>query len=117
MPIVPHSWPAYPERPSSPVVSEAGDAPLPSWASYDSRRFRSTCRGIGLVAVADDFGQVAVADPGGRLVCQLLVDSGRFACRMPDGTRLGPAELVGGPSTPGAEVKIAEALRSSAARG
>src|SRR5262249_12338827 len=80
------------------IEAEAKD--LPAWARYDRRRFR---KGAGReVSVAlDCFGQVAVSDRGGRLVCMFFAFHGQLAAWMPDGTRLGPPGL-GGPPTPDA---------------
>ena len=102
--------------PASPLVSVARRGTLPGWASYDPRRFKATCRGLGLVAVVDAFGHVALADPGGTLLCIVLASRGRLAAWMPDGTRFGPAELTGSPPTPGAGERIASALRGAARR-
>ncbi|RUL85748.1 hypothetical protein [Tautonia sociabilis] len=100
----------------SPMLATDRRGHLPAWASYDRRRFKATCRGVGLVAVIDAFGHVALADPSGTLVCILLASRGRLAAWLPDGTRLGPAELTGAPPSPGASARIAEALREASRR-
>jgi hypothetical protein len=102
--------------PNSPLISIARPGSLPAWASYDPRRFKATCRGLGLVAVVDELGHVALADSGGTLLCIVLASRGRLAVWMPDGTRFGPAELTGAPPTPGADLRIASALREATGR-
>ncbi len=96
----------------SPSFGIARKGRLPEWVQYDSRRFISTCRG-SLIAVVDRFGQVVLFDLTGELVCMFFAFQGRVAAWLPDGTRLGPAELIGGPSTPGASEWIARALQAA----
>jgi hypothetical protein len=103
--------------PNSPLISLARPGSLPAWASYDPGRFKATCRGLGLVAVVDDLGHVALADSQGALLCIVLASRGRLAAWMPDGTRFGPVELAGAPPTPGAELRIASVLREATGRG
>jgi hypothetical protein len=85
---------------------------LPPWVRYDPKRFTVAGRS-GVIVVGDAFGQVSVFDGGGRLVCMFFVFRDQIAAWMPDGTRHGPASIVGGPSTPGALKKIGMALRAA----
>ena len=105
-----------PGGPGVPLMAVARRGGLPPWAQYDRRRFKRTCRGPGLVAVGDTFGQVAVADASGTLLCLAYAERGRAAVWMPDGTRAGSFDLLGGPPTPGADDRIAAALRRASSR-
>ncbi|MEW4570568.1 hypothetical protein AB1L88_22120 [Tautonia sp. JC769] len=103
--------------PASPRLSRGAMGHLPAWARYDMGRFRASARGGGLEAVVDAFGQVALADPGGTLIALLAFDRGSFAAWMPNGDRFGSVRLTGTAPTPGAEDRLASALRRAAQSG
>jgi hypothetical protein len=96
------------------VLFQAQSGHLPDGASYDPRRFRASVKRQhrGPVAVLDAFGQVALLDNSARLLAMFFAFQNRFAAWMPDGTRFGDPELLGGPPTPGAAQAIARALRA-----
>jgi hypothetical protein len=85
---------------------------LPSLIRHDPARFRMMARSRVLVVV-DAYGQLAVFDLAGELICMLFAFRGEVAAWMPDGTRYGSASLMGGPPTPGALRKLAQALRAA----
>jgi hypothetical protein len=87
----------------------------PSCLSYDPSRFRRY-GGNTLIAACDEFGQVALLERRGELVCMFFAYRKEWAAWMPDGTRAGSARL-GGPPTPGAEKKIGQALLEACRRG
>jgi hypothetical protein len=92
-------------------------AVLPTTLAYDQSRFVRTASEHFVVAV-DCFGQIAVLDlRTDRLACMFFIYRGQIAAWLPDGTRYGPASLIGGPSTPGALERIAEALRAASIEG
>jgi hypothetical protein len=93
----------------------ASAAGLPAFVHYDRLRFQTAAR-AGLVAVVDVYGQVSVFTPAGRLVAMFFAFRGQVAAWLPDGTRFGPAALVGGPSTPDAPRRIGAALREAWSR-
>jgi hypothetical protein len=69
-----------------------------------------------LLAVVDVFGQVALFDRTGGPLCMFLALNGKVAGWLPDGTRLGPAALTGGPRSDRAEDAFGQAL-AAASRG
>jgi hypothetical protein len=77
-----------------------------------SGRFRAAAWGQ-LTAAVDRFGQVALFGHGGALVCMVFTFRQEIAAWMPDGTCLGPVELLGRPSTPGAAERIGRALSAA----
>jgi hypothetical protein len=89
---------------------------LPSELWYDRQRFRAGAKAEVWMLV-DVYGQIAVFDQLGDLVAMFFVIRKQLAAWMPDGTRYGPANLTGGPETPGALVKIGTALRQATERG
>lgn len=93
-------------------TSRWGERALPACVRYDANRF-VTAAGLGVIVVADCYGQLAVFDHEQRLICMLFVFRSQVAAWMPDGTRTGPASLTGGRATPGATAKIAAALREA----
>ncbi|WP_169981309.1 hypothetical protein [Tautonia rosea] len=97
--------------PAAPGLSEAAPGPLPPWARYDPDRFEATARGLGLVAVVDAFGQVVLADASGTVLALLAFSRGSLAAWLPDGARFGSIRLTGTAATPGAEDRLASALR------
>jgi hypothetical protein len=85
---------------------------LPAGGSYDRHRFISTCWAFGFRVLVDGLGQVSLLNDHGGLIAMLYVFRRRFAAWLPDGTRLGPSDLIGGPATPDAAERIAETLKS-----
>jgi hypothetical protein len=82
--------------------------------AYDPRRF-TIFRALGSKVVAvDSFGQVIVLDEADRVVCMFFAFRKQLAGWMPDGTRLGPAELTGGPETTDAAARFGKALAAAA---
>jgi hypothetical protein len=88
---------------------------LPCMA-YDQARFRYAVQGE-VDIVVDVFGQLAVFDRDGNLVAMFFVFRSQVAAWMPDGTRYGPSNLIGGPSTEGALDVLGRALRNACRRG
>jgi hypothetical protein len=78
----------------------------------DPNRFNIKWDG-DLILLVDRFGQIALHDRLGNLVCMFFVFRSQFAAWMPDGTRYGPAALTGGPETPGAAERIAQRLQQA----
>jgi hypothetical protein len=68
-------------------------------------RFRSGLWDVLL----DCFGQITFLR-GQRVTCMVLYRRGKLAAWTPDGVRLGPAELTGGPETPEALARLGAAL-------
>jgi hypothetical protein len=93
----------------------ATPAGLPRFVLYDRKRFVQAAHAT-LIAVVDAFGQVALFERTGGLVAMLFVFRGQAAAWLPDGTRHGPAAVIGGPPTPGAMERIGAALREAWAR-
>jgi hypothetical protein len=79
------------------------------------RRFGPTAH-HHLFALVDRFGEVALFEPTGELVCVFFAFR-QLAVWMPEGTCYGPTSLLGRPATPGALEKIGAALRAASARG
>jgi hypothetical protein len=78
---------------------------------YDSWRFTAVAS-KSLDVIIDRANHLIVYDPHrSRLVCIFWVRGGRWVVWMPDGTRFGPRDLLGGSSTPGALARVGEALR------
>lgn len=100
--------------PASPRLSRTTPGHLPPWARYDPSRFEATARGLGLVAVLDMLGQIVLADASGALIALLAFSHGSLAAWMPDGSRFGSVRLTGTAATPGAEDRLALALRMAA---
>jgi hypothetical protein len=104
---------ATPEGTRATFASAGG---LPAFAGYDRRRFVAAAHGP-LIAVVDGFGQVALFEGDGTLVCMFFAFRRHVAAWLPDGTRHGPTALTGAPPTPGAAAHIARALRTAWQRG
>jgi hypothetical protein len=97
-------------------VPEAGPAGVPESLHYDPARFlQGTTREV--TVVGDRYGQVTVFDRKGRLVCMFFAFRHTLAGWLPDGTRLGPAGLTGGPESAGAMEKFGRALKSACEMG
>jgi hypothetical protein len=101
---------------STPTGARAVRHQLPKTVWYDMRRFVAGATGEVDVAV-DAFGEVAVFDKTGKLVCMFFMFRSQLAAWLPDGTRYGPAALTGGPPSPDAAVKIGRALCEASQRG
>jgi hypothetical protein len=99
----------------SPTGATARAAELPAIGHYDRQRFQTAAR-ANLVAVVDVYGQVALCTHGGKLVAMFFAFRGQVAAWLPDGTRFGPAALIGGLATPGAPQRIGAALCEAWAR-
>jgi hypothetical protein len=85
--------------------------PPTAWTNlwYDRRRFLRWAK-AELAVIVDAFGQVAVFSAAQELMCMMFVFRDQIAAWMPDGTRLGPASITGGPETLNAAEKIGQAL-------
>lgn len=83
---------------------------------YDTTRFRSCVRG-DVDVIVDRFGQIIVLDHARNLVAMLFVFRNQVAAWLPDGTRYGPAAIIGGASTEGALEAIGKRLREAGRRG
>jgi hypothetical protein len=83
---------------------------------YDLQRFVSACH-FKVTALLDRFGQVAILDADKHLICIFFVFRHELAAWMPPDIRWGPAHLTGGPATPSAGAKIAQALCEACSRG
>jgi hypothetical protein len=70
--------------------------------------YRFTSWEIGL----DGFGQITIVREG-NVACMLIYRRGKLAAWTTDGVRFGPAELTGGPETPGALEQLGEVLRQT----
>jgi hypothetical protein len=88
---------------------------LPQSVQYDPKRFTVAAEG-DVTVVIDGYGQLAVFDPLGSLVCMFFVFRDQAGAWMPDGTRYGPPSITGGPPTPGALAKLGRALRDACTR-
>jgi hypothetical protein len=93
----------------------ATGGPLPRSVQYDRKRFVLAAT-EDVVVVSDAFGQLAVFDQLGQLVCVFFVFRDQAGAWMPDGTRYGPPSITGGPPTPGALAALGNALREASAR-
>ncbi len=65
----------------------------------------------GLFVLVDFIGQVSIHERFGKLVCMFYIFRNQLAGWMPDGTRIGPPHLTGGPASVDGEAKFAAALR------
>jgi hypothetical protein len=70
-----------------------------------------------LKVLVDVIGQISVLDLDDKLICMFFVFREQIAAWMPDGTRLGPVPIIGGPSTPDASRRIGMALLAASERG
>jgi hypothetical protein len=81
----------------------------------DPSRFVKHAR-ASLVAAVDAFGQVAVLEYDGSLVCMFFSFRREIAAWMPDGTCHGSQRLLRVPPTPGGAEKIGTALKAASVR-
>ena len=79
----------------------------------DPKRIVATAQLEGLMLAVDRFGHVLMLRPGGELVCMFFFFWDQVAAWAPDGSRIGPVPLIGGPETPQAADRIATALRAA----
>jgi hypothetical protein len=82
----------------------------------DRGRFVSHVRSDRWEVALDCFGQIAFLREG-RAVCMFIFRRGKLAAWTPDGVRYGPAELTGGPQTPGALERLGKVLWDLTGRG
>jgi hypothetical protein len=101
---------------SSTIVSTWKTERPCSFRNYDPKRFALRIEGRCQVIV-DIFGQIAVLDSSGILVCMFYFFRDQVAIWMPDGTRYGLPSVCQGPETPNALEKIGRALRDACERG
>jgi MoxR-vWA-beta-propeller ternary system domain bpX1 len=109
----------YKERRDKPLRLTGAEATweeIPALAGYDHQRFILGAT-TDVTAVADRFGQIAIFDCDGQLLCMFFVFRDRIAAWMPNGTRHGPPSLIAGPPTPDALTRIGQALRQACERG
>jgi hypothetical protein len=99
-------WPAI-NRPEH-LVSR-----LPLDASWDKQRFIAKVDNAEVTVLVDSFGQLAVFNRVTQLIAMFFVLREQIAAWLPDGTRYGPASITGGPETPDALTRIADALRKA----
>jgi hypothetical protein len=85
------------------------NADFPERFHYDAQRWTSWAHKNLLVA-SDRFGQVAVFDSHGKLVCMFIAFRQRLAGWMPDGTCFGPTLMTGKPNHAEARKKFGRAL-------
>jgi hypothetical protein len=75
-------------------------------------RFVGTYRFTRWEVGLDGFGQITFYRDG-AVSCMLMYRRGKLAAWTPNGVRHGPAELTGGPETPGAMDQLGETLRQA----
>jgi hypothetical protein len=84
--------------------------PMAAMSLGDRKRFVAFAVNRAFTAAVDRFGQVALLDRQGRLIGMFFTSREEIAAWIPDGTRVGPPALLGGPPTPGGEAAIGAAL-------
>jgi len=89
---------------------------IPEFARWDSKRFLKAAF-FDVFAVLDAFGQIALFDRSGRLICMFFTFRHEAAGWMPDGTRFGPPSVSQGPETPGWPSRFGQALREASECG
>ncbi len=85
--------------------------PLSLNALNDPDRFKAQCDCQGLLALLDDLGQVVVLDSRRRLIAMFLAYGDQVSGWMPDGSRFGPADRIGGSQTADALSRFATRLQ------
>jgi hypothetical protein len=83
----------------------------------DPKRIIATARHAGLTLAVDRFSQVLILQPREELVCMFYFSLDQAAAWAPDGSKVGPPALLGGPETPHGAEKIAARIRSAAEAG
>ncbi|SIO62481.1 hypothetical protein SAMN05444166_7059 [Singulisphaera sp. GP187] len=91
------------------VPAPRGRSPL----TTDSKRFLGSCLFSDLSVLVDFIGQVSVLGKSGELVCMFYIFRTHLAGWMPDGTRIGPPHLTGGPATEDGATRFGTALRKA----
>ncbi|WP_406696248.1 hypothetical protein V5E97_35200 [Singulisphaera sp. Ch08] len=81
--------------------------------SKDPKRFLASCSVLVLSVLVDFIGQVSVFDRSNQLVCMFYVFRDQLAGWMPDGTRMGAANLTGGAATEDGQARFWAALRAA----
>jgi hypothetical protein len=81
--------------------------------SYFAQRFQNWSSCYPLAAASDNLGHVALLNPSANPVFIAFVFRSELALWTPDGTRYGPASLIGGPSTPHALLRIAQVVKNA----
>lgn len=89
--------------------------PIPKCVTDGTRFVKFACG--ALVAATDAFGQVAVFEYSGALVCMFFSFRHYFAAWAPDGTYFGSEHLTGTNPNPKAAEKIGSLLKQACARG
>jgi hypothetical protein len=86
---------------------------VPPVLDYDRTRFPvKEMKADGeFVAAVDRLGQIVVTTPAGDPIVLVYIRREKIAVALPDGTVWGDPALIGGPPTPDASRKIAEAIR------
>jgi hypothetical protein len=103
---------------SSKFGPPSGSLPLGLPGSFAPDPLRFTRFAVNtLVAVGDRYGQFALFEHSGKLLCMVFAFRRRVAVWMPDGTCFGSPDLLGGAPTPGAADKIGRALKEASLRG
>ncbi len=102
----------YPSQFGLPVAAQKNDIPVA--ARYDISRFVAGAT-MELSVAVDAFGQIAVFDRAGQLLCMFFVFRNQFAGWMPDGLRFGPENLIGGKELATARHCFAQVLREASA--
>jgi hypothetical protein len=101
------------DQPSQPNFEEARRDLSHRLVQLDAVRFPAAVS-WKVDALVDTTGQVIVHDfYRDRLVCILCPRRETLAAWMPDGTRYGPSDMIGGPATPGALARLGAALRQA----
>ena len=88
---------------------EGCESNFPERFHHDAKRWTSWAH-KNLLVLSDRFGQVAVFDSHGRMVCMFMAFRRRLAGWMPDGTCVGPSIMTGKPSHADARKKFGQAL-------
>jgi hypothetical protein len=83
---------------------------LPDCLRYDPERFVLGAERTEFRAFGDRYGQVVLFDCRNRLLCLFFAFREHLGGWMPDGTRLGPSWLTGGPPSPQAAEKFGRVL-------
>ncbi len=105
---------SYDERTAATIRSESR-AGRPAWLVYDSYRFTHVASDR-LVAACDRYGQIALFELTGPLVCMVIVFRNKVAAWLPDGTRFGSPALLGCAPTPGAAEKIGQRVPAASCK-
>jgi hypothetical protein len=108
-----------PPLPPSVSVFQAGvvsSKATPECIAYDPSRFTQSAHG-DLIAVGDRYGQIALLDRAGRLVCMFFAFRGQLSGWLPDGTCFGPASPTRAAASESVLRAFSSALRAAMDRG